>query len=64
MITFIDRDGIYQGYDLSLIETLVTVVENPVIASGKAGSYQDTIDSVLKRYTKANVQGMKRTSPP
>jgi len=48
LITSIDRDGTYEGYDLSLIESVVSSVDIPVIASGGAGSYQDMIDVVLK----------------
>ena len=48
MITSIDRDGTYQGYDLSLIEAVVQAVDIPIIASGGAGSYQDMVDAVLK----------------
>ena len=46
LITSIDRDGTMQGYDLSLIETLVKAVKVPVIASGGAGNYQHMIDAV------------------
>jgi cyclase len=35
-----------QGYDLHLIETLVSAVQIPVIASGGAGNYQHMIDVV------------------
>jgi cyclase len=46
LITSIDRDGTMQGYDLHLIETLVSAVQIPVIASGGAGNYQHMIDVV------------------
>lgn len=48
LITSIDRDGTYKGYDLSLIEAVVKAVDIPVIASGGASNYQDMIDAVLK----------------
>lgn len=48
LLTSIDRDGTYKGYDLPLIETVVQAVNMPVIASGGAGNYQDMIDAVLK----------------
>jgi len=48
LITSIDRDGTYLGYDLDLIESVVQTVDIPVIASGGAGNYQDMIDAVLK----------------
>jgi imidazole glycerol-phosphate synthase subunit HisF len=46
LLTSIERDGSMQGYDLSLIETVVRSVNIPVIASGGAGSYQHMIDAV------------------
>ena len=46
LITSIDRDGTMQGYDLSLIETVVNAVKVPVIASGGAGNYQHMVDAV------------------
>ena len=48
LVTSIDRDGTYLGYDLALIESVAQTVDVPVIASGGAGSYQDMIDVVLK----------------
>jgi cyclase len=48
LITSIDRDGTYEGYDLALIESVVNSVDVPVIASGGAGNYQHMIDAVLK----------------
>jgi len=46
LLTSIDRDGTMQGYDLALIEAVVSAVRIPVIASGGAGSYQHMIDAV------------------
>lgn len=46
LITSIERDGTMQGYDLPLIESVVSAVKIPVIASGGAGSYQHMIDAV------------------
>ena len=48
LITSIERDGTMLGYDLPLIETVVSAVKIPVIASGGAGSYQHMIDAVKK----------------
>lgn len=48
LITSIDRDGTMQGYDLPLIDTVVSAVGIPVIASGGAGSYQHMIDAVIQ----------------
>jgi imidazole glycerol-phosphate synthase subunit HisF len=46
LLTSIDRDGTMQGYDLELIEKVVSAVNIPVIASGGAGNYQHMIDAV------------------
>ena len=40
LITSIDCDGTMRGYDLTLIETVASAVNLPVIASGGAGSYE------------------------
>jgi len=48
LITSIDRDGTFQGYDLELIEEVVSRLKIPVIASGGAGNYQHMVDAVLK----------------
>ncbi len=46
LITSIERDGTLQGYDLALIESVVSAVKIPVIASGGAGNYQHMVDAV------------------
>ena len=46
LITSIERDGTFQGYDLALIEMVVSAVNIPVIASGGAGNYQHMVDAV------------------
>lgn len=46
LITSIDRDGTMQGYDLALIDAVVSAVNIPVIASGGAGCYQHMVDAV------------------
>lgn len=48
LITSIERDGTFQGYDLALIEAVVGAVRIPVIASGGAGSYQHMVDAVTQ----------------
>ena len=48
LITSIERDGTFQGYDLALIETVVGAVKIPVIASGGAGNYQHMVDAVTQ----------------
>lgn len=46
LITSIDRDGTYTGYDIDLIKNVVNSVNIPVIASGGAGCYDDMIAAV------------------
>jgi cyclase len=48
LITSIDRDGTFKGYDLDLIATVVKAVKIPVIASGGAGTYQHMVDVVTQ----------------
>lgn len=48
LVTSIERDGTFEGYDLALIEAVVNAVNIPVIASGGAGNYQHMVDAVLK----------------
>lgn len=48
LITSIERDGTMQGYDLALIEAVVSAVQIPVIASGGAGNYQHMVDAVVQ----------------
>ena len=46
LLTSIERDGTFQGYDLALIEAVSRAVNIPVIASGGAGNYQHMVDAV------------------
>jgi cyclase len=46
LITSIERDGTFQGYDLALIEMVSSAVKVPVIASGGAGNYQHMVNAV------------------
>lgn len=48
LITSIERDGTFQGYDLALIEAVVGAVKIPVIASGGAGNYQHMVEAVIQ----------------
>lgn len=40
LLTSIDRDGTFEGYDLRAIESVSRAVSVPVIASGGCGSYE------------------------
>jgi cyclase len=48
LITSIERDGSMLGYDLALIEAVVSAVKIPVIASGGAGNYQHMVQAVTQ----------------
>jgi cyclase len=41
LLTSIDRDGTYQGYDLDLLKRVTSAVTIPVIACGGAGRVED-----------------------
>jgi cyclase len=47
LVTSIERDGTFEGYDLPLISEIAEAVTVPVIASGGAGSYQHMVDAIL-----------------
>lgn len=46
LLTSIDRDGTFAGYDLDLLEQVTSAVSLPVIASGGAGKIADFADAV------------------
>jgi imidazole glycerol-phosphate synthase subunit HisF len=48
LLTTINNEGMGQGYDLDLINTIASSATIPVIACGGAGSTQDFSDAVLK----------------
>lgn len=45
LVTSINRDGTWQGYDLKILQHIVRAVTIPVIANGGAGSIQDLADA-------------------
>ena len=46
LLTSIERDGTFSGYDLDLVAAVADAVAIPVIASGGAGSYQHMVEAV------------------
>jgi cyclase len=48
LLTSIDRDGTFRGYDIELIQAVAHLVPVPVIACGGAGTPQHVADAVLK----------------
>lgn len=47
LVTSIDRDGTFQGYDIQAIKGVTGIVSIPVIASGGAGSYEHMREAVV-----------------
>lgn len=48
LITSIDQDGTFEGYDLELIQTVSDAVEVPVVACGGAGVLDDVQRAVVE----------------
>jgi len=48
LLTSMDRDGTRDGYDLSLLKAITSVVNVPVVASGGAGSVDDMPPAVVE----------------
>src|SRR3989338_1993955 len=46
LITSIDRDGTYQGYDMELIKAVTSFAPIPVIAHGGAGSPENILEVI------------------
>lgn len=46
LVTSIERDGTFSGYDLDLVAAVANAVAIPVIASGGAGNYQHMVEAV------------------
>lgn len=48
LLTSVDNEGTRQGFDVSLVKSVVDVVQIPVIASGGMGNPQHLVDVVQK----------------
>ena len=46
LLTSMDRDGTYAGYDIELLEAVRAVTTIPVIASGGAGSIEHCVEAL------------------
>jgi cyclase len=46
LLTSVDRDGTFEGYDLDLIEMVSNAISVPVVACGGAGSVEDMAKAV------------------
>jgi cyclase len=46
LVTAIDRDGTFKGYDLDLVRSVSRAVDIPVIASGGAASVENLVEAV------------------
>lgn len=57
IVTNIDREGTREGIDLSLVETITSKVNVPVIAHGGAGSRSDLAKAILESGASATAAG-------
>ena len=57
LITSIDRDGTWEGYDVNLIKKITSAVNVPVIANGGAGSVEHIKDAVKNGHASAVALG-------
>ncbi|WP_414839157.1 imidazole glycerol phosphate synthase subunit HisF [Carnobacterium sp. TMP28] len=48
VVNSIDADGMKEGYDIELLNTLASAVSVPVIASGGAGKLEDFVEAATK----------------
>lgn len=56
LLTSVDREGTWSGYDLELIQSITSVVDIPVIAHGGAGSISDF--TAAKKNAHASAMGI------
>lgn len=56
LLTSVDKEGTWDGYDLDLIKSITSVVDIPVIAHGGAGSLDDF--SKAKKTANASAMGV------
>jgi len=57
LLSSIDRDGTWAGYDLEITQKIASAVNIPVIANGGAGSISDIGDVVHKAHASAAALG-------
>jgi cyclase len=57
VLTSIDRDGTYQGFDLEVINKVSAAVNIPVVACGGASKLEDFVDAILKGGSSAVAAG-------
>jgi cyclase len=53
LLTSIDMDGTFKGYDIELTKAIASLVDIPVIACGGAGTPQDVVKAVLEGHADA-----------
>jgi cyclase len=54
LLTAVDRDGTWGGFDLETIDAIATAVAVPVIASGGAGN----VEHIREAFTRTHVNGL------
>ena len=53
LLTSMDRDGTYDGFDLELTRAIADAITVPVIASGGVGALDHLVDGILKGHAEA-----------
>ena len=46
ILTDADREGVMDGYDINTIKNVAGIVNNPLIAHGGAGDYEDMLAAI------------------
>lgn len=57
LLNFIDRDGTYKGYDLTILQEVTSAITIPVIACGGAGSIEDFRQAIVEGKSSAVAAG-------
>lgn len=57
LVTCVDRDGTFKGYDVALIRMIASAVDVPVIACGGAGSLEDFVRVIREGKASAAAAG-------
>ena len=57
ILTAIDRDGTFKGYDISLVKGIADHLDIPVVACGGAGKMEDFLDVIKNGHASAAAAG-------
>ena len=48
VVSSIDNDGTFNGYDIDVISKIKKIIKTPIIASGGCGNYEDMYELFIK----------------